>query len=152
MKFIHYSDKYLTKVHSVPQDNNRGFKPNGLWFSPETEDGWAQWCEDENYAHAKLSHRTRIKIKGSAKLIHIGSAEALDCFTEQYGLLGRPSNFYVDWAAVAEKYQGIIIAPYRYDRRLADHCFWYYAWDCASGCIWDAGAIHSLTSCVTADV
>ncbi len=45
---------------------------------------------------------------------------------------------------VAKLYQGIIIAPYCYSIRLDNDCFWYYPWDCASGCIWDATAIAAL--------
>jgi hypothetical protein len=49
---------------------------------------------------------------------------------------------YIDWLRVAQKSAGIIIAPYIWERRL--HLPWYYGWDCASGCVWDAAAVLSV--------
>ena len=52
----------------------------------------------------------------------------------------------IDWAAVARCYQGIIIPTYHFEFRFDTHVSdWYYGWDCASGCIWDAGAIASVS-------
>jgi len=52
----------------------------------------------------------------------------------------------INWPAVAEKYDGIIIAPYIWQRRLSDNPdhFWYYGWDCASGCIWNTEVIEEI--------
>jgi hypothetical protein len=51
--------------------------------------------------------------------------------------LGRMS--YIDWPRVAERFDGVIIAPYQWKHRL--ELMWYYGWDCASGCIWNARAV-----------
>ena len=51
----------------------------------------------------------------------------------------------IDWNRVAKKYQGIIITPYIWERRLTTTCTWYYGWDVASGCIWDNKAIKEIT-------
>ncbi len=66
------------------------------------------------------------------------------CLTERYGIdVPRYSwaSKAVDWTRIASEYQGIIIAPYVWECRLNDSCNWYYGWDCASGCIWDAAAV-----------
>ena len=52
---------------------------------------------------------------------------------------------FIDWPKVAERYDGIIIAPYQWSRRL-DGPMWYYGWDCASGCVWRARAVLELKS------
>lgn len=49
-----------------------------------------------------------------------------------------------DWIDVASRYSGIEIAPYQWKRRIHPSTFWYYTWDCASGCIWDLSAIKKF--------
>lgn len=50
---------------------------------------------------------------------------------------------FIDWQAVASDHDGIIISPYNWPAR--HEMIWYYPWDCASGCIWNADAITSIT-------
>ena len=52
---------------------------------------------------------------------------------------------YIDWPAVATDYPGLIIAPYQWSCRMSEFTRWYYGWDCASGCIWNADAIARVT-------
>lgn len=58
--------------------------------------------------------------------------------------MGTPFVYEIDWKKVTEEYQGIIISPYIWQRRLAPHTMWYYGWDVASGCIWDTDAIEEV--------
>ncbi len=44
---------------------------------------------------------------------------------------------YVDWKRVAELYDGVEIPNYIWECRLRLEPFWYYGWDCASGCVWN---------------
>lgn len=37
------------------------------------------------------------------------------------------------------------ITPYCWPARMDPDLIWYYGWDCASGCIWDASTIHQVT-------
>ncbi len=82
-------------------------------------------------------------------MLRIGTVQALDEFTLQYGV---PSKLWprsivytsVLWSGLAKDYAGIIIAPYLYQRRLDGNANWYYGYDCACGCIWDAGAIAEV--------
>ena len=46
-----------------------------------------------------------------------------------------------DWAKVASHYDGIEICPYIESRR---NMTWYYGWDVASGCVWNASGIKEL--------
>lgn len=59
-----------------------------------------------------------------------------------FSLPGMPRYEYIDWASVCRAYQGIVISPYFWSRRMGP--MWYYSWDCASGVIWDADAIESV--------
>jgi len=149
MRLVHYSASPLTAVRSVEQTDQPHFKPRGLWVSAETgnEDGWAEWCLEESFALGRLACLSEIKLAADARILRLASARDIDEFTARRGVAAVPvyrTHRTINWQPVAEEYQGIIIAPYIWERRLTDHAPWYYAWDCASGCIWDAAAIASI--------
>lgn len=157
MRLIHYSAEPLVKVDSKAQKPNsmRPFKPKGLWVSVEGEDDWPAWCKAEEFMQNRLAHSTEIVLKPGAKILHLSTAEEIKAFSKQHAFdvleemghkspLPRKWMMGVKWANVAQQYQGIVIAPYCYSVRMDDDAFWYYTWDCASGCIWDADAIAEL--------
>lgn len=138
-------------------------KPRGFWVSVEgNEDGWADWCRGENFRLEELVYEYEVKLKPDARILYLSTQEELRDFTKKYydpdGIMnkvsqevhaendfGFPASVHdIDWPAVARKYQGIIIAPYIYSCRLSPPTDWYYTWDCASGCIWNARAIESV--------
>jgi hypothetical protein len=150
MRLVHYSAKPLGEIYSVKQEgNNRPFKPRGLWVSAETggedDHGWLDWCEMEQFAMENFEHAAEVFLREGANVLAIVGPEALLGFAEEYK---RPRTwpYYdeIEWSKVAERYQGIIIAPYLWQLRLDDRTNWYYSWDCASGCIWDATAVERI--------
>lgn len=155
--FIHFSAKPLLNVLSVQQNNrstSRGDKPDGLWFSVEgNDDGWRWWCESEGYGLDRLVAGTEIVFSRDAKILRIGTLDEMDSFTERHKIaapwersllhLGKRVSA-LNWPFIAQEYDAIIIAPYMWDRRLSAHSSWYYSWDCASGCVWNARAISEL--------
>lgn len=159
MRLIHFSQSPLLKVSSEKQSDNPHHKPEGLWFSAgDGEDGWRSWCLIERFHTHRLGYRTELKFKRSARILRIKSASGIDRITRAYGvepgwastLPNRTARarrwrvIDVRWKEIAKQYDAIIIAPYIYQRRLAGP-MWYYTWDVASGCVWNAGAIESLT-------
>lgn len=155
MTLIHYAKRHLPSVLSTLAQN-ADLKPNGLWVSVQGPADWLEWCDGEGFATERRIP-TEVTLKADANILHISGPFELDAFTTEYRVLGAyRSCTTINWGRVAAKYQGIIIAPYQWSRRMTDHTFWYYGWDCASGCIWDAEAIESLTpmdaptECVTA--
>lgn len=156
MKFIHYGKKPLTKVRSV---KNLGYgagrtdKPMGLWFSAgDGEDGWRAWCEGEQWGLDGFDHATEIVFRDSAKLLRISSTKELDAFTEANGFdcdympkhLSYGKGYGIRWPEIAKAHDAIVIAPYLWERRLFHGAHWYYSWDCASGCVWNARAVAEL--------
>ena len=151
-RLIHYSNKPLKKVWSVEQEDptSTSFtrKPEGLWVSVEGEDDWHEWCTSEEFRVELLACATEVVLKPDAKILRLSTASQLDQLESEYGVpdevlkSSRISYVSIQWERVAEKYQGIIIAPYMWSCRL--DMMWYYAWDCASGCIWDADAVAEL--------
>lgn len=162
MRFIHYASTHLEAIEDRGQPRRpRGDKPDGLWFSAgDGEDGWRAWCEAESFALGSLTHATEIVFHAKAKLLRLKTASALDAFAAEYGCIPdwavtmRSAYFNtghaIKWPLVAERYDGIVIAPYIYSRRLHEGTHFYYSWDCASGCVWRARAVKALRPLLTA--
>lgn len=154
-RFIHFSNTPLTALRSVdPASRHRADKPGGLWFSVgDGEDGWRAWCEAEDFYVENLIHRTEILFAPDARLLRVSGAAALDAFTQRFGIecKGFGRGYGIDWRAVGESYDAIAITPYVYECRLHPEYFWYYSWDCASGCVWNAKAVAELRALVGSD-
>ena len=114
-------------------------KPHGLWLSVQGEDDWKSWCEAEQFNLESFKHTYQIILHDNADILHISTLKEIDAFSKHYAKPIAGINLpyvYIDWVEVAKDYDGIIIAPYLHKRRYTDHTFWYWGWDCASGCIW----------------
>jgi hypothetical protein len=127
-------------------------KPCGCWITDDTEDCWRSWCQSESFALDGLTHKHDVVLDESHLLI-LRKPWELDDFTREFGVIvpwgppGHP-NKYADrciaWENVAARYDGLIITPYIWERRMSDEYRWYYTWDCASGCIWNVRAIKEI--------
>lgn len=142
MRLLHYTAKPFTldPRRSYGTKGTGCYKPGGLWVSVEGEDDWRNWCESEGWALGNLKHATEIILHPGANVLHIASLSALDAFDREYA---RPGEYRreIDWKAVMALHDGLIIAPYQYERRF--EIGWYYGWDCASGIVWNMSAIES---------
>jgi hypothetical protein len=146
VRLSHYSDKRLGEIRPGIQAPHFGRpmfsdKPRGLWVSVDGPDDWPSYCADN--MNRALTYRYKIVLKKSARLLHLSTRKQLLGFERKYstsdGLTSMPA---IAWSRVAERYQGIIIAPYQWSARM--DLMWYYTWDCASGCIWDVSVIHRV--------
>jgi len=143
----HYSSRRfdLAPKLYVQRPNN---KPMGFWVSVPGEDDWPSYCRD--WRPDRLAHEYEVTLRDDANLLMIETARALRLFGAEYRVEYpvthlSPSSYYIDWARVREEgYDGIVIAPYQWECRLDSATDWYYAWDVASGCIWNLEAIASL--------
>jgi hypothetical protein len=156
MDLTHYDTEPITlnREHTYVQEKMRSWvdKPRGLWVSVDGEDDWKSWCENESFDLDGLKHAHRVVLTEDANVLHIADAQQFLGFVEQYSVpdptweerLNIPNYDYVaiDWIKVADEYDGIIIAPYRWEFRLS--FMWYYGWDCASGCIWNLKVIKDF--------
>lgn len=127
-------------------------KPRGCWITDDTEDCWRAWCRAESFCLEGLTHKHEVNLDES-KILILRSPWELDDFTAEFGVDvwwgpdGHPRKYRdrcVAWEKVAEAYDGLIITPYIWERRMSDEYRWYYTWDCASGCIWRVRAIKSI--------
>lgn len=124
-------------------------KPHGFWITDDSEDCWRSWCVANQHNLDGLTHKHEIVLDESNLLV-LRSQIDVECFAEHYhaikywGENNKWADRCIDWQRVASKYSGIIITPYQWRLRLANGFAWYYGWDCASGCIWDANAICDI--------
>jgi len=116
------------------------FKPKGLWYGIGAS--WVDWIRneqpdwEEDYTHIINVDLSKIKV--------IRNYQELIEFNDEYGTKEK-SSADIDWMKVSKDYSGIEIAPYIYKARYDREVFWYYAWDVASGCIWNSDAIINVT-------
>lgn len=142
-RLIHYSSAPLLGLRSVDQSGPGAgcYKPRGLWLSVEGDDDWPNWCKSENFG-AGFECATEIVLEPQHRVLWLRTAYEIDAFTWEFG--GGPRHAPIDWPRVSLHHSGLIIAPYCWERRLTDHTFLYYGWDCASGVIWSADAVSEL--------
>lgn len=143
----HYSDNLALCPESKPQRDQtcggRYDKPDGLWVSVDGEDDWPSWCKSEDYRDPDRQNQYRIHLAPDANILYLRTVGDLLSFSSRYpAAIGGIAAVGIDWVAVADHWQGIVIAPYQWQVRLQLN--WYYTWDCASGCIWDAAAIAGI--------
>lgn len=127
-------------------------KPVGNWISIPGEDDWPSWCRSEGYnLPAALRYCHRLNLDTNAVKV-ISSIAEIDAFTDEWLVttpLGQDITFFnLAWDKIAERYKGVVIAPYIWARRLSPPKVsnWYYTWDCASGCIWDISCLTYISS------
>ena len=150
LDLVHFHAYPLNGVHSVEQQTRPSSKPRGLWVSVEGNgDGWSDWCKAEKFRLENLKCQAKIKLHENSNILLLTSSSDIDLFNETYReKYCKPYDYNaINWVKVASKYSGIIIAPYVWSRRLDCNTMWYYGWDCASGCIWDAKTIKSIQPC-----
>jgi hypothetical protein len=154
MELRHYAGAplELDRERVYPQDGG-DLKPRGFWVSVLGPDDWPSWCRSEDWGLGRLTVEHEVTLAAEANVRLITSHDEFDAFHDEFaiGLVPGSPLRYIDWERVTSLYDGIIIAPYLWNRRLGDAA-WYYGWDCASGCIWNLSAIESITVRETSDL
>lgn len=145
LSLSHYSDKPVTEVLSKKQESQPQMKPHGFWLSVNGERDWKEWCEAEEFNLSTLAIKCVVTLKPKANVLHIKTMKELRDFDEAWGASLIPGRMMdvIYWNQVVRKWDGIIIAPYQYEFRFTK--LWYYGWDCANGCIWNARAIAEIS-------
>lgn len=133
----------------VYDQTRRYDKPDGLWVSVAGPDDWPEWTQSNEFRGDETvpDNEWTVTLAGGATMRHLGSVGEIRAFTNQYKVIDDRGGRYVyriDWPRLASECDGVIITPYQWTCRNLDQTFWYYGWDCASGCIWNLNAIASV--------
>lgn len=136
-----------------PYDEMRAFrKPKGLWYG--INESWVEWCSTESPGWVQ-DHLHELVLDES-KILRVSNLKEFELFEKEFGMMDPMlkmleerlppgigsfslSRECIDWHKVADKYSGLEITPYLWEKRLSS--MWYYGWDCASGCVWNADAV-----------
>jgi hypothetical protein len=135
-------DSELRKVN-IPQELN-GPKPKGLWYCVGF--GWLDFTTNDfkSFYNVKDTvHAFEVSLDG-LNILKITNYKELIVFEKMYSAPARhrySEGQDINWAKIAEKYDGIEIAPYLYKARYEHR--WYYPWDVASGCIWNTVSLKT---------
>lgn len=147
MRFEHYSSAAVEFDPDWDYSDRakRYDKPTGFWVSVAGEDDWPSWCRSEEFRDIDNSVRHDVILSPSANLLVLDSPAAMREFDTEYGFLDSIgySGYAIDWPRLYGEYDGIVIAPYQWSERYGE-LRWYSGWDCASGCVWNLGAITSV--------
>lgn len=169
MKFYHYSkepfefDPSFTYRSQIINDDIHGIlksrfkKPTGLWLSyEENNNGFKNWCEEEEYAeegedgYFSTKYKTEFNLKKETCIV-LETIKDVKLFTEKY--LNHHYNL-INWEHVKKDYGGIIIIPFIKNVDLEiinsdpnitvnqasdemDKYQWYVSLDYESACVWD---------------
>lgn len=144
MLLNHYSTSKIVEIISKvqcpvmkPYD-----RPTGFWVSVVGPNDWKS-KHPGDLLHQNLYE---VKLASEHNLLFMSTREQLSEFTKEYGLkLIGEARIAIDWPKVAADYRGVIIAPFFAEYDDYDDLFWYGAWECASGCIWDINAISGIS-------
>lgn len=124
----------------------RHFKPRGLWLSDESDFGWKEWCESEEFGLERLASATQFSFTDDANILHLKNLDDVMAFAKEWDDGKYPDHPYmsgIDWEGLSFVYDGILITPYlkSWDLRLPT---WYLGWDVSSACVWNLNAIEQV--------
>lgn len=114
-------------------------KPDGLWITTDNENNWKDWCEENCFNLENLKVRNEFKIIDTSKILYLETLIKFDMFSRSFSIADSCN---INWEEVSNKWDGIIIPFYFYERRFDP--IWYYGWDCSTGCIWNTSILKEL--------
>lgn len=122
-------------------------KPNGLWY--QINGSWEEWCKYNMPQWLGPNSRGAYKVNFEIDKTNVLVIETLEEFDLFHNIYCSPHPFlksesFINWKKVSETYDGIEISDYFFERRLEEHCSWYYTWDVASGCIFNTDIIKVI--------
>ena len=125
-KLIHFSNNLkidLNRTYDLTK--TRALKPNGLWVSNEDDYGWSQWVYDNEFdqGRMRMTYKHEIVLHKAHNIRIIDTPEDFLKFQTGFALIW-PNM--IDWQAVCQLYQGIIIPHYFSQFRLERGSEWYY--------------------------
>lgn len=146
LTFSHFSNAATLEPRNATQFERFAWdKPKGLWLSVDGDDDWPAWCAQTGIRDIARQHRFHVELADDADVLWLRGFHDLLTFTERFARPITEMITGVAWDDVASEYAGIVITPYCWPARLEMRTLWYYGWDCASGCIWDATAIKAVS-------
>lgn len=140
MKRLHFSDR--REIFFEDKAQVLDTKPRGLWYG--FDNSWIDWVHSNmpEWEETHFTHKFKIEVDESKILVL--KAKDMVPFTMEFSQK-RYGLKVINWPAIAkEGWCGIEIPQYHDELRLDFDFFWYYGWDCASGCIWNKDVLKDI--------
>ena len=152
---VHFTSHPLKRVRAARKQYTE-VKPRGLWYSVQRDQdqwmGWLEWCRSEEFRYPEeFAHAFAIEVDPSDLLI-LDSDAAIEAFSREFSVPSCGRFREIEWKRVASEFKGVEIAPYSWRHRHDPETFWYYGWDCASGCVWDPTAVVGIKEVALGEV
>ena len=144
IELYHFCKELMVYDPKMMYKQENRHKPKGLWVSDESDYGWKEWCNENEFGEARLKTCYKVDIIVNSNLLVISNVQELKDFTSEYAIKLYEFLFAINWEQVAKDYGGVIITPHQGTLGLGINYTWYYGWDCASGCIWDLNLIGGI--------
>jgi hypothetical protein len=123
---IHYGSNVFNPKLIQPIKNDNWVKPKGgLWTSPINSNwGWKDWCESEDFRECSKENSFTLKLHDWAKICVIDSVSDLVClpYYESY-------KRYLDFEKIAENYDAIWLTEKGMQETRCSNPD-LYGWDC----------------------
>lgn len=148
MQYIHYGHKkYDSDLFVEPTNQEMLNKPKGgLWGSPvEAEQGWRQWCEENNFRDCDEENAFVFELTENANVYQINCRADIEKLPLQKSIL--TSWFIPDFEAI--KKSGIDVIQYNLSNDATEdwsNGLYYalYGWDCDCILVLNKDAIKTL--------
>ena len=137
---IHFDKPDWKFIRGKKYTQEDSIKPDGLWYSFGNE--WQKFAKSSKLGSKHAYHSVyKIDLQDS-KILSISNESELKKFTKEYLSENR---FYIKWANVAKKWDGIEFPKYLWRVGLPMKYLWYSTLDVASGCVWNTNSILNVT-------
>ena len=122
----------LLRRYGTPRQP-RGPKPKGVWYA--FGDAWIDYVKWNDETRSGSSAYYYLADIGGCKLLKMKKYKELVEFTREFTYEDN-NPYYINWAKVSKKYDGIEINPHVSQAATDVTTQWYQYWDIASGCVW----------------
>lgn len=132
----------LDQNREYPEIDGWHHKPFGFWLSDESDGGWKDWSEGNDFNIEGLAHEIKLIADTSRWIVLSSNKETLE-FNEKYK---NKIISYINWNQVKKDCAGILIALYSHRQEVRMDLMWYNSWDCSSACVWDLSTIKEFAN------
>lgn len=146
-QLIHYGSTNYNPELVGKIVNARWVKPKGgLWTSPvDSQWGWKDWCEMENFRECNESNSFRLVFKPEAKILVINGLYDLEILPKNvFELAYNYRKHYLDFELLATTYDAIWLTEVGQRETHLSQPMDLYGWDCESVLIMNP---HCVTEC-----
>ena len=145
---IHFGSSRYNKSKVHPIKNENWCKPKGgLWTSPINSNyGWKEWCEAENFRDCFFENSFKLKLKDDAKIFIIDSLSDLQKAPLVDFKIGEHyQKQYLNFELIANSYDAIWLTEKGQHQTHLSYPLSLYGWDCESVLILNPNCCYEVS-------